>query len=114
MNRVEQIQAFVGRPVVRYTLFLTLVATCIAVGFVYGDFGVTRFFGVLMMLVAVCFAFVREIPVSIGSARVGAVKGWAKAFICVPLFVCGAYVVVNAEAVTCWSPKRRHLCAASK
>ncbi|WP_431262377.1 hypothetical protein ACQ859_19775 [Roseateles chitinivorans] len=86
----------------------------VAVGMLFGAFAFTRFLGVTAVIVAIVFAFGGGIPIRFGESVVGVLLGWKKAFVCLPLIALGLYTVVNAEKVTCWSSKSKHLCAAKQ
>ncbi|WP_377154675.1 hypothetical protein ACFJIX_21435 [Roseateles sp. UC29_93] len=102
-----------SHPLLRAAAFIVaLIGAGVAI--FLGPFAFTRFFGITAMLVAVVFALGGGIPISLGESVVGVVRGWKKAFVCVPLIAVGLYIAVNAEKVTCWSSKSKHLCAAKK
>lgn len=103
-----------GKPFVQKVLGIALVVTGVGVGMIFGEFAATRFLGGTTVVFAIVFAFARGIPISLGESVVGVVRGWKKAFVCVPLIAVGLYIAVNAEKVTCWSSKSKHLCAAKK
>ena len=102
-----------SHPLLR-TAGVVFVLVGAGVGFFLGPFAFTRFFGGTMVLVAIVFALGGGIPIRFGESVVGVLKGWKKVFVCVPLMAMGLYTVVNAEKVTCWSSKSKHLCAAKQ
>jgi hypothetical protein len=77
----------------------------------YGEFGVTRLFGALFAGGGIYMAFAKEIPLYLGSALVGRVSGWSKAWVVIPVIAIGICMIVWAPEITCFSTRYKHLCA---
>jgi len=109
-DRIDAIEAWYARPVVRWSLMGVGLVTVVCVSHFLGEIALTRFFGIMFVLGAVMMLFVREVAFSLGGTVVARFRGWKKLIVCVPIACFGAAIAWHAEPLTCVATKYKHLC----
>jgi len=76
----------------------------------FGDAAGDRVWGIGLLVVAIAFIFIAEIPVSMGSRTLTPLRGWKKSYVVVPALVIGLAVALYPHEVACTLHLRNRVC----
>ena len=99
-----------GGRVLGFVAFLCLAATWHIVDEAFGQEAGFRFWGLLLLASSVVFTFLTRIPIHLGEKQVGALEGWRKLYILVPMYGLALAVVLWPTAVACSIGLKGYVC----
>lgn len=90
--------------------FVCLAAIWYIVHETFGQEAGFRFWGALLLAIALVFSFLSRIPVHIGQKQVASLAGWRKLYAIIPMSTIGLAVVIWPTAIACSIALRAHQC----